>query len=75
MQHSYYCFPNKLEDIVVLGLYGGKILTDASYAYYYLGNLYYDKRQYDTAIGLWERSAELNPDFATIWTESFTGVL
>ncbi len=61
-----YCFPNKLEDILVLEYVVREKCEDAN-AYYYLGNLYYDKMQYDTAIGYWERSAELNPDFAITW--------
>ena len=31
---------------------------------YYLGNLYYDKKRYDEAISLWERSVTLNPGFS-----------
>ena len=34
---------------------------------YYLGCLYYDKRQYDVAIEYWERSAEIDPKFPTVW--------
>ena len=34
---------------------------------YYLGNLYYDKRQYDLALEAWETSAGLDDKFATIW--------
>ena len=52
---SYCCFPNKLEDIEVLRDCM-EVLPDASYAPYYLGNLYYDKRQYEEAAGLWERA-------------------
>ncbi|EEQ60645.1 tetratricopeptide repeat protein [Clostridiales bacterium 1_7_47FAA] len=63
---SYCCFPNKLEDIEVLRDCM-EVLPDASYAPYYLGNLYYDKRQYEEAAGLWERSAGKNPDFPTVW--------
>ena len=43
-----YCFPNKLEDILVLEYVVREKCEDAN-AYYYLGNLYYDKMQYDTA--------------------------
>ncbi|RZL13345.1 MAG: DUF5107 domain-containing protein, partial [Pedobacter sp.] len=32
---------------------------------YYLGNLFYDKRQYDDAIAYWELSAELDGQFPT----------
>ena len=61
-----YCFPNKLEDILVLEYAVKENGRDAN-ACYYLGNLYYDKMQYSTAIEYWERSAELNPDFAITW--------
>jgi len=61
-----YCFPNKLEDILVLE-YAVKENSGDANACYYLGNLYYDKMQYDTAIGYWERSAEVKPDFAITW--------
>ena len=63
---SYCCFPNKLEDIEVLRDCM-EVLPDASYAPYYLGNLYYDKRRYKEAAGLWERSAGKNPDLPTVW--------
>jgi len=38
----------------------------SSKANYYLGNLWYDKRQYKQAIQHWEESAKLNPDFPTV---------
>ena len=34
---------------------------------YYLGCLYYDKRQYDVAVENWELSAKLDPKFPTVW--------
>lgn len=46
---SFYCFPNRLEDIPVLQ---NAVDNGGSYAAYYLGNLYFDK-------GVWERSVEL----------------
>lgn len=61
-----YCFPNKLEDIQVL-LYAAEQNPEGGNAYYYLGNLFYDKLQYATAISYWERSAEVNPQFAITW--------
>lgn len=36
-------------------------------AYYYLGCLYYDRRQYEPAIKAWESSAELDRNFPTVW--------
>jgi len=60
-----YIFPNRLEDIHILQ---HAIDTNPSdyKALYYLGNLWYDKRQYDEAINCWERSAELFDGFATV---------
>jgi tetratricopeptide (TPR) repeat protein len=63
---SYLCFPNKLEEINMLQWAMEANLADAK-APYYLGNLFYDKRQYDTAITLWERSVAIDPNFATTW--------
>lgn len=60
-----YTFPNKLEDIAVLKC-AININSEGAKAYYYLGNLYYDKRGYDKAKKLWEKSAELDDGFATV---------
>ena len=57
-----YCFPNKLEDIQVLSM-AIQQNPDGAKAYYYLGNLYYDKMQYENAIALWEKSVELDGTF------------
>lgn len=61
-----YCFPNKLEDIEVLD-FAMRYAPQDALAAYYLGNLYYDKRQYKKACDLWERSVQLNRDFPTAW--------
>ncbi|RZM11545.1 MAG: tetratricopeptide repeat protein, partial [Pedobacter sp.] len=61
---SYLCFPNRLEEINVLKLAISLNPEDAK-APYYLGNLFYDKRQYDDAIAYWELSAELDGSFPT----------
>lgn len=61
-----FCFPNRLEAILALNE-AMRINSDDANAPYYLGNLYYDKRQYDLAIGLWRKAAELNPKFPTVW--------
>lgn len=63
---SYCCFPNKLEDIEVLADCMQTFKT-ASYAPYYLGNLYYDKRRYEKAVRCWEISAAHNKSFPTVW--------
>lgn len=62
---SDYCFPNKLEDICVLN-HAMKQNTSDYLAYYYLGNFYYDKKQYTTATMLWEKSRALNNSFPTV---------
>lgn len=61
-----YCFPNRLEAILALQCAMEKNPQDAK-APYYLGNLYYDKRQYDLATGYWEASAALDNTFPTVW--------
>lgn len=61
---SYLCFPNRLEDISVLKLASRLNPKDAK-APYYLGNLFYDKRQYPDAIANWELSVQLNGNFPT----------
>ena len=54
-----YCFPNRIEDIFVLQKATAINPADAK-AYYYLGNFWYDKRQYEDAIECWEKSAEID---------------
>ena len=61
-----FCFPNRLEDVLVLEKAKTKNPQGAK-APYYLGCLYYDKRQYDVAIENWELSARLDPTFPTVW--------
>ncbi|BFK13866.1 MULTISPECIES: hypothetical protein [Blautia] len=48
-----YCFPNKTEEIRVLET-AIQMLNSAPMAKYYLGNLLYDKKQYDRAASLRE---------------------
>ena len=62
---SYCCFPNKLEDVLVLTL-AANIHPQGAKAPYYLGCLYYDKRQYDLAKKCWEQSEQLAPAFPTV---------
>jgi len=61
-----YCFPARLEEMIVLE---DAILRNSSSARanYYLGNLYYDKRRYDDAIRCWRRSVELDSTFSIPW--------
>lgn len=60
-----YCFPNRIEEIIILGKALEMNPADSN-AWYYLGNLWYDKRQYDEAIDCWEHSVKLNSSFATV---------
>ncbi|WP_202621551.1 DUF5107 domain-containing protein [Anaerocolumna sedimenticola] len=50
-----YCFPNKVEEIRILE-YAICVLEHAPMAHYYLGNLLYDKKQYEKATSHWEIS-------------------
>jgi tetratricopeptide (TPR) repeat protein len=61
-----YCFPNRLEEFVVLQEAVVANPEDARAAYY-LGNLLYDRRRHREAIALWERAARLDPSFSTVW--------
>ena len=61
-----YCFPNRLEAILALRCAMQANPQDAR-APYYLGNLYYDKRQYDLALEAWETAARLDEKFPTTW--------
>ncbi len=61
-----FVFPNRLEAILALNA-ALEVNPGDAYANHYLGNLFYDKRQYELAQGHWERAAELNPNFPTTW--------
>lgn len=61
IQSVELCFPNRLEAVCALSTFP----EDAN-ACYLLGNLYYDKRQYDKARHYWEASAKINPNFPTV---------
>ncbi|MDE6854003.1 MAG: tetratricopeptide repeat protein, partial [Muribaculaceae bacterium] len=61
-----FVFPNRPEAILALRCAIEANPEDAN-ANHFLGNLYYDKRQYDFARKYWERAACLNPSFPTTW--------
>lgn len=61
-----YCFPNALEAIEALQCVAD-FMGEAPKALYYLGNLWYDKRQYTPAIAAWERSSREDETFPTVW--------
>ncbi|MBQ7679092.1 MAG: DUF5107 domain-containing protein, partial [Butyrivibrio sp.] len=58
-------FPNKLQDLQVLLLVTDTRPEDG-YAWYYLGNLLYDKLQFDEAIDAWEKGVARLPQFPTV---------
>ena len=62
---SSWCFPNKPEDIPVLQY--AVETADAGMAGYYLGNLYYDKLQWEKAKELWIKTTEKYPEFPTAY--------
>ncbi len=61
-----YCFPNRLEELIILQAAIAANPYDARAAYY-LGNLLYDRRRDREAIALWEQSARLDPAFSVVW--------
>lgn len=58
-----YCFPSRLEEVVVLKAIAKTQTSDAN-ALYYLGNFWYAARQYNEAQECWEKSVQLNDDNA-----------
>lgn len=61
-----YCFPNRQEAAIALG--AATVLDpEDSRAPLLLGNLYYDKRQYDIAIDQWEKSAKIDAGMPMTW--------
>ena len=61
------CFPNRLEDARIFDALIGMPGVKDGKAPYYLGCLYYDKRQYDVAVKNWELSAKLDPKYPSVW--------
>ncbi len=59
-------FPNKIEEVLILKKAILLNPTDAR-ARYYLGNLWYDKRQYPEAIACWEEAVQLDTAFPTVY--------
>jgi len=63
-QSPDYCFPNRHEAIFALQAAIDFNPADAR-AWYYLGNLWYDKHQYVEAVEAWERAVALDGSFPT----------
>jgi tetratricopeptide (TPR) repeat protein len=61
-----YCFPARLEEIIVLES-ALRAQPDDCRAPFYLGNLLYDRQRHREAIKFWERSARLGFDFPVVW--------
>lgn len=59
------CFPNKPEDIAVLA-YAAAEYPEGGMASYYLGNLFYDRLQFEWAVKLWEESAKRRDRYPTV---------
>ncbi|MDC7233549.1 MAG: DUF5107 domain-containing protein [Spirochaetales bacterium] len=60
-----YCFPNRIETVMILE----ELKKDApedGFIPYYLGNFYYFKREYAKAVDLWKDCADKKPDFPTV---------
>ena len=64
--NSYLCFPNRLEEVELFETAIALNPNDAK-APYYLGNLFYDKRQYQEAINYWELAVKLDQSFPTAY--------
>lgn len=63
--HSY-CFPNRIEEVVILQDVIARN-EHSAHASYSLGNFWYAARQYDNAIACWERAASIEPGMPTVW--------
>jgi len=61
-----YCFPWRLEEMILLQAALDTNPADPR-APYYLGNLLYDKRRSAEAVALWRRATELDPNFSIPW--------
>ena len=61
-----YCFPNRIEDVIVLEWAKTRNTGDAK-APYYLGNFWYNARQYEEAIKNWELSASIDNTYPTVF--------
>ena len=61
-----YCFPARLEEMIVLE-HAVLLNPSSARAHYYLGDLYYDKHRYEDAIRSWRRSVEFDDSFSIPW--------
>ena len=63
---SAYCFPNRIEEVLILQEAVRQNPSDAK-SFYYLGNFWYASRRYENAVSCWEQSATIDPEFPTVW--------
>ncbi|MBV6643810.1 MAG: DUF5107 domain-containing protein [Cyclobacteriaceae bacterium] len=59
-----FCFPNRIEELIMLQRATDLNPTDAK-AWYYTGNFWYGARQHEEAIACWEKSVEIDDTFPT----------
>lgn len=64
-QEPDYCFPSRIEDVMILN-WAVKIQEGDHKAYYYLGNFWYANEQFSDAIECWEKSSLLNNTLPTV---------
>ena len=57
------CFPNRIIEKKILEE-TARLLPEAPKAHYYLGELLYDKKQYEAAIRCWEQAIREDPELA-----------
>lgn len=63
---SDYCFPNRIEEVLILQD-AIRLHPDGPKAYYYLGDFWYASRQYKKAVSCWEKSVAIDDRFPTVW--------
>ena len=61
-----YCFPSRLEELVLLQRLVALCPGDAG-VHALLGNLLYDRRRHEDAMAAWETAARLDPKGAMVW--------
>ncbi len=61
-----YCFPWRLEELLILQDNLRVYPADARAAYY-LGNLLYDKKRWREGVACWQHAVENDPNFAIPW--------
>jgi tetratricopeptide (TPR) repeat protein len=61
-----FCFPNRIEDVVILQA-ALRVNPQDGNAHYFLGNFWYGHRRYTEAIQAWEAARTLKPNYPTVW--------